>query len=348
MATLLVLLPPRDPGVRSEEWQLPDLPFLLLDKRGRALRTGSSALVHLPRASATVLLIAARDLLMLSAKVPPIKGPRLRQILPNLIEDQLIQDPLTCHVALDPAPAVDGRQMVAVIDRSWFRFVCDAFTDAGHHTLRAVPVSRCLPMPQLAPGAVLDLAGGADSALDAQGGRRGGHPARHRDRNCCRHGRPAGHRRRGGSAGSRHHGRGRIHRPVAAFQSDAGCGRGGGCGAVCRGARRGHAARRTRVGARRFRRGPGRAGPSPGRDPCGAGGGRAAHPVPADRRARHRTRLRHQRRARGRWHRGARRPRRARHRPRNRGAIAALRHAGPQRAQLSFQSVSVRVRGRSR
>jgi general secretion pathway protein L len=164
LATLLVLLPPRDPGVRSEEWQLPDLPFLLLDKRGRTLRTGSSALVHLPRANLTVLLVAARDLLMLSAKVPPLKGPRLRQMLPNLVEDQLIQDPQTCHVALDPAPAVGGRQMVAVIDRSWFRFVCDAFAEAGHHTLRAVPVSRCLPLPLAAQddatgpdGAVTDL-----------------------------------------------------------------------------------------------------------------------------------------------------------------------------------------------
>lgn len=151
MSTLIVQLPPRDPAVPSQEWRLPDLPFLLLDKRGRTMRAGKAALAHLPHAGTTVLLVAARDLLMVSAKVPPLKGPRLRQILPNVIEEQLIQDPQTCHVALDPAPAAAGRRMLAVVDRGWFRFLYDTFTDAGHRGLRAVPLARCLPAPAEVP-----------------------------------------------------------------------------------------------------------------------------------------------------------------------------------------------------
>ncbi|MDR5737086.1 type II secretion system protein GspL [Caballeronia sp. LZ016] len=147
MSTLIVLLPPRDPAVRSQEWNLPDLPFLLLDKRGETQRAGRAAVGLLPRAGMTVLIVAARDTLLLAAAVPPLKGPRLRQALPNVVEDQLIQDPQTCHIAVDPVALADGRRVVAVIDRGWFRFVCDAFASAGHRNLKAVPAMRCLPVP---------------------------------------------------------------------------------------------------------------------------------------------------------------------------------------------------------
>ncbi|WP_233832987.1 type II secretion system protein GspL [Paraburkholderia sp. ZP32-5] len=145
MSTLIVLLPPRDPAVPSQEWQLPELPFTLLDKSGRTQRAGRSALALLPRASTTVLMVAARDLLLMPAMLPPLRGPKLRQALPNIVEDQLIQDPQTCHIAVDPQPLADGRQLLAIADRGWFRFICEAFTAAGHRSLRAVPVTRCLP-----------------------------------------------------------------------------------------------------------------------------------------------------------------------------------------------------------
>lgn len=145
MSTLIVLLPPRDPAVPSQEWQLPDLPFVLLDKSGRTQRAGRSALALLPRATSTVLMVAARDLLMMPATLPPLRGPKLRQALPNIVEDQLIQDPQTCHIAVDSQSAAGGRQMLAIIDRGWFRFIYEAFSAAGHRSLRAVPVTRCLP-----------------------------------------------------------------------------------------------------------------------------------------------------------------------------------------------------------
>ncbi|MGN6648761.1 type II secretion system protein GspL [Trinickia sp.] len=150
MSTLIVLLPPRDPAVPSQEWQLPEMPFLLLDKSGRKERAGRAALAFLPRARTTVLVVAARDLLMLAAKLPPLKGPRLKQALPNIVEDYLIQDAQTCHIALDPQPLADGKRMMAVIDRGWFRFIVEAFNAAGHRALRAVPVTRCLPAPVMA------------------------------------------------------------------------------------------------------------------------------------------------------------------------------------------------------
>ncbi|RZF31048.1 type II secretion system protein GspL [Paraburkholderia sp. UYCP14C] len=160
MSTLIVLLPPRDPAVPSQEWQLPELPFVLLDKSGRTQRAGRSALALLPRATTAVLMVAARDLLLMPATLPPLRGPKLRQALPNIVEDQLIQDPQTCHIAVDPQGLAEGRHLLAIIDRGWFRFICEAFTAAGHRSLRAVPVTRCLPQAAVAETA----ASGAEAA----------------------------------------------------------------------------------------------------------------------------------------------------------------------------------------
>ncbi|ADG17197.1 type II secretion system protein GspL [Paraburkholderia atlantica] len=163
MSTLIVLLPPRDPAVPSQEWQLPELPFVLLDKAGRTQRAGRSALALLPRANTTVLMVAARDLLLMPATLPPLRGPKLRQALPNIVEDQLIQDPQTCHIAVDPQGLGEGRHLLAIIDRGWFRFICEAFTTAGHRSLRAVPVTRCLP-----PAPVTEAAANVDETVEAR------------------------------------------------------------------------------------------------------------------------------------------------------------------------------------
>jgi len=167
LSTLIVLLPPRDPAVPSQEWQLPELPFVLLDKGGRTQRAGRSALALLPRASTAVLMLAARDLLLMPATLPPLRGPKLRQALPNIVEDQLIQDPQTCHIAVDPQPLADGRQLLAIVDRGWFRFICEAFTAAGHRSLRAVPVTRCLPRAPVVETPA-DVAETADAQAEAR------------------------------------------------------------------------------------------------------------------------------------------------------------------------------------
>jgi len=165
LSTLIVSLPPREPAVPLQEWQWPELPFTLVDKAGQVQRAGRAALALLPRANATLLIVAARDVLLLAATVPPLKGPKLRQALPNIVEDQLIQDPLGCHIALDPVALPDGRRVLAVVDRAWFRTICDAFTAAGHRHLSAVPATRCLPAPRTpAAEAAQDAPAAADPA----------------------------------------------------------------------------------------------------------------------------------------------------------------------------------------
>ncbi|MGI4983254.1 MAG: type II secretion system protein GspL [Janthinobacterium lividum] len=160
MSTLTVLLPPRDAALSPQAWQLPALRFVLTDRRGRTVRTGEAPLALLPPARTTVLIVAARDVLLVDAVVPPLAGPRLRQALPNIVEDQLLPDGPPPHIALGPAPAglrkTAARRTLAAIDRGWLRFLHESFTAAGHRTIRAVPIVACLPLADIAlPRALL-------------------------------------------------------------------------------------------------------------------------------------------------------------------------------------------------
>ncbi|MEX3548024.1 MAG: type II secretion system protein GspL [Burkholderia sp.] len=150
MSTLIVVVPPREPAVPLAEWQWPEMSFALVNKSGHFQRAGRSSLGTLPQAASTVLVVAARDLLLLAATVPAVKGQKLRQALPNIVEDYVIQDAQACHIAVDPVALPNGRRVLAVIDREWFRFTIEAFTTAGHRAIRAVPATRCLPQPALA------------------------------------------------------------------------------------------------------------------------------------------------------------------------------------------------------
>lgn len=156
LTTLVVQLPARDPALTSAQWQLSALPFILFDRRARVLRVGQSSLALLPKARATILLVAARDVLMLTVALAPLKGARLQQALPHVIEEHVIGDPQTCHIALDPSAVENNQRVLATIDRAWFRFVYEAFIEAGHHTLRAVPITRCLAIPEIADTASLE------------------------------------------------------------------------------------------------------------------------------------------------------------------------------------------------
>lgn len=93
----------------------------------------------LPSARQATLIFDARDVTLIHIKLPPLSATKLRQALPNAVEDRLLQDPQTCLFALGPVVREDGARLVAVIDRSWLDFVVGAFERRGIRVVRAIP-----------------------------------------------------------------------------------------------------------------------------------------------------------------------------------------------------------------
>ncbi|MDQ7981652.1 type II secretion system protein GspL [Paraburkholderia sp. SARCC-3016] len=149
MSSLIVLLPSADAHAASAEGvDAMPMPFALLDRSGEITRAGYAALAGLPRAPSTVLIVAARDTLLLKVNLPPVAGPRLRRVLPNVVEEHLIRDAQNSHVAVGPDSDQQGERYAAVVEREWFAGVIERFTAAGHRKLRAVPLVHCIPLPE--------------------------------------------------------------------------------------------------------------------------------------------------------------------------------------------------------
>ncbi|GAB2916144.1 type II secretion system protein GspL [Paraburkholderia jirisanensis] len=146
MASLIVLLPAGWGGDAAADADQVALPFALLDGKGELLDSGRAPFSTLPsKSDATVLIVAARDVQLLLAQLPPVTGVRLQRILPNMVEERLLEDPQRCHIAIGPETGTPGERCLAVVRRGWLAAVLERFAQAGHKRLRVVPLLYCIP-----------------------------------------------------------------------------------------------------------------------------------------------------------------------------------------------------------
>src|ERR1700754_3288886 len=115
MSSLIVLLPSADAQAGAPGCDVLSMPFALIDRSGETVRVGDAPLAELPRALATVLIVAARDTLLLNVTLPPVTGPRLRRVLPNVVEEHLIQDAQRSHIAVSPDADSKGERCAAIV-----------------------------------------------------------------------------------------------------------------------------------------------------------------------------------------------------------------------------------------
>lgn len=91
------------------------------------------------------LIADARDVNLIEAVVPPLSGARLRQALPNVVEEFLLQDVSKCLIVAGPV-IDEQRRLVAVIDRDWVEFLLGAFDRRGIRVEALWPAQLALPV----------------------------------------------------------------------------------------------------------------------------------------------------------------------------------------------------------
>ena len=171
--TLYVRLPHR-PHDQPQPWQFGAMPFALVRASGdkirpgatppgpELLREGHGLPAEMPAADRLVLILAASDVLLTAAMVPPLPPARLRLALPNLVEDMLATDAAPCHIALGPAldataPARGPRRrLLMVTDRAWLRAALDQFAEHKHRRRTVLPAQLCLPLAEATAPAPAD------------------------------------------------------------------------------------------------------------------------------------------------------------------------------------------------
>ena len=80
------------------------LEFEVLDEKRAVLERGRAVLAELPRLPRTELVVAAPDVLLVEAALPPLSGARLRAALPALAEPHLLADIESAYVVASPGP----------------------------------------------------------------------------------------------------------------------------------------------------------------------------------------------------------------------------------------------------
>lgn len=143
-ANALVWLPPRGDG-RSLPAPEARLPCFVRGEGGAWVRQDASIETLAQRRTA-VLLVDARDTVLLTPKLPPLSGAKLAQALPNAVEDMLLQDPASCVLALGPQLDDAGTRLVAACDRGWLEAVVQSFEKRGVAVLAVWPASLSLPL----------------------------------------------------------------------------------------------------------------------------------------------------------------------------------------------------------
>lgn len=151
MGALIVVLPNVAAGAAV------DYDFALCSNAPAVLRHGRAQLAALPPASGheTVVVVPATRLSWLRVTLPrgtPRHGPRLRQVLEGLLEEQLLDEPADLHLAWVPGAdlALPHSDWVCVCDRAWLAGHLQALEAAARPAQRIVPEAAPGPSPQLA------------------------------------------------------------------------------------------------------------------------------------------------------------------------------------------------------
>lgn len=145
-------------GARSALGPATVVDYLAIEADG-SLQPGSAAIAALPRARALDLVFDSLDVYTATIAAPALGEARLRQALPNLLEDRMLADPADCHFASQPAPAATGIASadgvsaaenllsVAAIDRATLSRTLEAFAQAQRIPRAAYSELYLVPAP---------------------------------------------------------------------------------------------------------------------------------------------------------------------------------------------------------
>ncbi len=148
MSTLIITLnPPSQPG--------PELDYCLASNAQTVSSHGSAVPALLPRADETVLLLPSLTVSWHHVSLPKLarstSAQKMRAVLDGLIEEQLLDDTHTVHIATFRASGETDANAtwVAVCDKQWLMQELQAIQSAGHRVSRIA--THSYPLATMAP-----------------------------------------------------------------------------------------------------------------------------------------------------------------------------------------------------
>ena len=144
MTVLVVLLPPRArlsarPGAGAAPPATAEFAWGLSDDGIELTSQGRSQPSLLPRADSVVAVLDPRDVSWHRLTLPKAPANKLRAALGSLLEEALLDEPETVHLALPPEARAGQEVWVAATDRAWLQQHLAQLEGAGLAVERVVP-----------------------------------------------------------------------------------------------------------------------------------------------------------------------------------------------------------------
>lgn len=135
--------PPSDPDKAGETAETP-LPWCLRGIQGKLLRYGQDLVDSMPAAERCHIVLPASRVLLSSVKPPAQNRRKFMQALPYAVEDRIMTDPESIHVAAGEEQE-NGEMPVAIVDRTWLRQVLDSLIGSGLKPVRTEVETLLVP-----------------------------------------------------------------------------------------------------------------------------------------------------------------------------------------------------------
>jgi general secretion pathway protein L len=120
------------------------LDYELLDEKRRVVKSDRAVLGALPRVPRTELVVAAPDVLVIEAALPPLSGARLRAALQAIAEPHILTDATTAFVVA--GKRLGSRATLAVLDRVLLQRAVEVLRRVKIAPTSATPEQLALPL----------------------------------------------------------------------------------------------------------------------------------------------------------------------------------------------------------
>ena len=153
---LLVFLPPRRalPG-KGQLASSTVVSYVAVNAGAATTQAGETPIALLPKAAAVDIVFDSADVFVTAIEAPKLSDAKLRQALPNLLEDRLLSESSDLHYAFQPPARASGattlaaqpKLAVSVIDRVLLTRALDVFNETGIRVRAAYSEIYTVPPP---------------------------------------------------------------------------------------------------------------------------------------------------------------------------------------------------------
>lgn len=144
MATLVLQLPPRtrlDASAGSATAASGELAYVLTPDGINISRHGRAAPQLLPKADSVVAVLSDNDVSWHQITLPKAPAVRLKAAVLGVLEEQLLDDPTSLHVAVAPGAVAGQATWIAATDRAWLTQQLEQLHKDGLVIDRVVPMA---------------------------------------------------------------------------------------------------------------------------------------------------------------------------------------------------------------